>query len=248
MRLKSSEYLENVNRPCDPGVLPLPRVPPGGWRWRLVAPGGELVAPGGLCQARRRPVAQHPLRLLPAAETDERGLVCRHRILATTRMFRLPAAASSCCLEGEESWHRCQPASLPLGNMAGGPRGPETTTVSSWASGDAIRAVSPYRHSRPLSCQPRGLGRIPRAARPVHLHAVSEADSSLLWNSGKALPCHDPCLGLRAFPVDHHRLPGLPHRRSRRAAQGGSRSGIGTKRGSAVEVREDETPLWGLLL
>ena len=53
-----------ARRPCDPGALPLPRVSPGGWRWRFVAPGGELVAPGGLCQARRRPAATAPLRLL----------------------------------------------------------------------------------------------------------------------------------------------------------------------------------------
>ena len=62
---KVLNILKNFNhwlarRPCDPGALPLPRVSPGGWRWRFVAPGGELVAPGGLCQARRRPAATAP--------------------------------------------------------------------------------------------------------------------------------------------------------------------------------------------
>ena len=63
--MRSCNILKNFNhwlarRPCDPGAPPLPRVSPGGWRWRFVAPGGELVAPGGLCQARRRPAATAP--------------------------------------------------------------------------------------------------------------------------------------------------------------------------------------------
>ena len=211
------------------------RRPPWSPEWR----GWRGISVGCRKPLRKASLLSSQLRLVLAAETDE-------------RVPPLPRVGAS---RGRRSWRRCQPASLPLGNIPRSmkglppelPRGPETTTVSSRPSGDATRAVSPHCHSRPLSCQPRGLGRIPRAARPVHLHAVSEADSSLLWNSGEALPCHNPCLGLKAFPLDHHRLPGLPHHRSRRAAQGGNSSGIGTKRGTAVEVRRVETPLWGLL-